>query len=119
MKDKTWAKQDLAMAKLLKDYGFTRVSRSYLRNGLNAYFDNGGAAYKLPWLCFMDVIGAGDALNIDDLIEKCGERAYEVDFANMAKQLKEYCECNSCVSCGFLRSNDLCAFCIEPAAWEV
>lgn len=70
--DKSWAKQDFAMAKLLKDYGFTCVYRVGEQK-LLAAFDNGPAAYELPWLCFMGM-KVGDIIGIDELIIYCKER---------------------------------------------
>lgn len=71
--DKTWATQDLAMAKTLRSYGFTGVYRAW-EHKLMAAFDNGPYVYEIPWLCFLQ-LQPGETVAIDDLIKQCEVKA--------------------------------------------
>lgn len=65
----TWATQDLAMAKILKDYGFSGVYRASQQK-LLASFDGGPFCYELPWLCFL-FVQPSEIVDIDNLISDC------------------------------------------------
>lgn len=65
----TWIDQDLRLAHVLKDYGFTSVSRVNTKT-LSASFDNGPLIYPLPHLCFM-FLPIGATVTIDELITLC------------------------------------------------
>jgi len=60
-----WKKQDLRLAKVLKDYGFTEIYRSWPEM-LMGFVD--GEAHELPALICFKGIDAGESYAIDDLI---------------------------------------------------
>lgn len=67
--DGTWKFQDLKMARVLKEYGFTSIYRAS-ETKLLAAFDNGTYAYEIPWISFM-FLEVGITLSIDTLINLC------------------------------------------------
>ena len=66
-KDNVWANQDLKLARILKEYGFTGVMRKSPKK-LLASFDNGPLIYELPGLICFTCVGIGDFYEIDELI---------------------------------------------------
>ena len=60
-----WKKQDLRLAKALKDYGFTEIYRSWPEM-LVGFVD--GEAHELPALVCFKGIDVGESYTIDDLI---------------------------------------------------
>ena len=65
----TWIKQDLQMALVLKEYGFTSVHRVSMAK-LETYFDNGSYPYMLPGLCFQ-FLKIDESITVDELIYRC------------------------------------------------
>lgn len=64
--DGVWKKQDLQMALVLKDYGFTHLFR-VCPDKLLAAVDNGVLGYEVPWICFM-FLEPGRIVTIDEII---------------------------------------------------
>lgn len=72
-KDNYFAKQDLALANVLRDYGFTGVLRRSPGKLLAAY-DNGPYLFELPSPICLVFVDVGQKLGIDELIDQCRRR---------------------------------------------
>ena len=73
--DGVWKKQDLQMALILKDYGFTHIFRVSAEK-LMAAHDNGTPSYELPWLCFM-FLESGRVVTIEEIIADARRLAHD------------------------------------------